>query len=76
MELAEKARDRKVGKWQSEWLNELPTSELETEVPSALPGLEELAPEIVEWSLRTEPEQPGDGQLAIEDYPQVERPVQ
>ncbi|GAB2185407.1 thermonuclease family protein [Roseibium sp. LAB1] len=74
-DLARKAKDGKIGKWQSEWLNELPTSELDTEVPSALPGLEELAPEIIEWSLRSEPEQPGEGSLAVEDYPQADRPV-
>lgn len=74
-ELAEKAKERKVGKWQSEWLNELPTTELETEIPSALPGLEELAPETVEWSLRTEPDQPDDGQLTVDDYPQTDPAV-
>jgi endonuclease YncB( thermonuclease family) len=74
-ELAEKARDRKIGKWQSEWLNELPTTGLETEVPSALPGLEELAPETVEWSLRSEPEQPGEDQLTIDEFPEADPPI-
>ncbi|MHA7774009.1 thermonuclease family protein [Roseibium sp. M-1] len=63
--LAEKAKEKKLGKWQSEWLNELPVSSWENE-PTTLPGLEDLEPEIVEWSLRTDPEQPESTPLSEE----------
>lgn len=54
VELAAIARDRKIGKWQSEWLTDLPETALDS-APGPLPGLEELEPEIVEWSLRADP---------------------
>jgi len=55
--LAEQAREKKIGKWQSEWLNELPASSWDNDATAALPGLEQLEPVIVEWSLRTDPDQ-------------------
>jgi endonuclease YncB( thermonuclease family) len=57
LELAEAAKEKKIGKWQSEWLNELPASDWANSSPTSLPGLEELAPEIVDWSLPTDPSQ-------------------
>jgi len=51
--LADKAREKKIGKWQSEWLEELPKTSWEGDPDDPLPGLEDLEPEIVEWSLRT-----------------------
>ncbi|MEP3666413.1 MAG: hypothetical protein ABJN42_06735, partial [Roseibium sp.] len=54
VELAAIARDKKIGKWQSEWLTDLPETALDS-APGPLPGLEELEPEIVEWSLRADP---------------------
>lgn len=56
-ELAEKAREKKIGMWQSEWLSELPRTSWESDPAEPLPGLEGLEPEIVEWSLRTDTEQ-------------------
>jgi len=53
-ELADKAREKKIGKWQSEWLTELPRTTWEDEDLEPLPELEALEPEIVEWSLRTD----------------------
>eukprot|EP00903_Cladosiphon_okamuranus_P001165 g1163.t1 len=53
-ELAAAAKEKKVGKWQSEWLAELPRNNWEGNPEDPLPGLEDLEPEIVEWSLRTE----------------------
>jgi len=53
-ELAEKARQKKIGKWQSEWLSKLPETSWEGDPSEPLPGLEDLEPEIVEWSLRTD----------------------
>ncbi|PVB62932.1 thermonuclease family protein [Labrenzia sp. 011] len=72
-ELAQKARDRKVGKWQSEWLAELPKSDWENDPTAALPGLEDLEPEIVEWSLRADPEQPEQAPFSA-DTPEDQRP--
>lgn len=54
-ELAAQAREKKIGKWQSEWLAELPRNDWENRPADPLPGLEDLEPEIVEWSLRTGP---------------------
>lgn len=53
-ELANRAQEKKIGKWQAEWLNDLPKTSWEGEPDAALPGLEDLEPEIVEWSLRTD----------------------
>ncbi|GAA0777911.1 thermonuclease family protein [Roseibium denhamense] len=54
--LAEEARAKKIGKWQSEWLAELPEPAWSTQDVPDLPDLSDLEPEIVEWSLRTTPE--------------------
>jgi endonuclease YncB( thermonuclease family) len=56
--LAEKAKDKKIGKWQSEWLSDLPATRWDGNPDAPLPGLEDLAPAIVEWSLKTEPDVP------------------
>ncbi|GAB4522159.1 MAG: hypothetical protein Tsb0019_23900 [Roseibium sp.] len=61
VELAEAARSKKIGKWQAEWLSELPRGGWDGDPDASLPGMEDLEPEIVEWSLRTEPDIP-DGQ--------------
>ncbi|MES0809380.1 hypothetical protein ABLO27_07865 [Roseibium sp. SCPC15] len=66
VELALAAREKKIGKWQSEWLTELPSSSWDSDPNAPLPGLEELAPEIVEWSLQTDPEQPSDDGLSTD----------
>ncbi|MES0879928.1 thermonuclease family protein [Roseibium sp. SCP14] len=60
VELALAAKEKKIGKWQSEWLTELPASNWDSDPNAPLPGLEELAPEIVEWSVRSDPEQPSE----------------
>jgi endonuclease YncB( thermonuclease family) len=67
IELAEQARNKKIGKWQSEWLSELPKTSWEDDPAATLPGLEELEPEIVEWSLRTEG--PSEAQQGFEAPP-------
>lgn len=59
-ELALKAKERKIGKWQAEWLKDLPATQWENDPTAALPGLEVIEPEIVEWSLRADPEAPED----------------
>ncbi|MEM9632731.1 MAG: thermonuclease family protein [Pseudomonadota bacterium] len=64
VELALAAKQKKIGKWQSEWLTELPSSSWDSDPNAPLPGLEELAPEIVEWSLQADPEQPSDDDLS------------
>jgi len=51
--LAAQAKEKKIGKWQSEWLEALPRNDWEAAPDASLPGLDELEPEIVEWSLRT-----------------------
>ncbi|MCV0425799.1 MAG: thermonuclease family protein [Roseibium sp.] len=61
--LALEAKEKKIGKWQSEWLTELSVSNWDDDPTAALPGLEELTPEIVEWSLPTEPKQLDDQTL-------------
>ena len=61
--LALAAKEKKIGKWQSEWLAELSVSSWDDNPGVPLPGLEELTPEIVEWSLPTEPEQLDDQTL-------------
>ncbi|MEP1931573.1 MAG: thermonuclease family protein [Roseibium sp.] len=55
-ELAQSAREREFGKWQNEWFtddSDLPAW-AETD-NSLLPDLEDLVPEVVDWSLRSEP---------------------
>ncbi len=75
VELAQKARDRKVGKWQAEWLTDLPKSDWDGEATAALPGLEYLESEIVEWSLPADPEQPDQGPFPFElGTPEDQRP--
>ncbi len=59
-ELALKAKEKKIGKWQSEWLHDLPAHSWENGPDTALPGLESLEPEIIEWSLRTDAEGSGE----------------
>ncbi|POF34910.1 thermonuclease family protein [Roseibium marinum] len=74
-ELAQKAKDRKIGKWQSEWLTDLPKSNWEGDATAALPGLEYLEPEIVEWSLRSDREKPDQDPFPLElDTPEDQRP--
>lgn len=53
-QLAAQAKEKKIGKWQSEWLEALPRNDWEGAPTDPLPGLENLEPEIVEWSLRTD----------------------
>lgn len=52
-ELAEAAKAKEIGQWQTEWLTDLPQADLAE--PSALNeiDLEQLAPDVVDWSLRT-----------------------
>lgn len=71
-ELADKAKEKKIGKWQSEWLTELPRTSWEVDPADPLPGLEDLEPEIVEWSLRTDTAP--DGQQGLDAAPPA--PVQ
>lgn len=67
--LAEKAKEKKIGKWQSDRLNGLPASSWDNEATAVLPGLEGLEPEIIEWSLRTDPDQ-------LESTPPANGPVE
>lgn len=54
VDLARMAQDKKIGKWQSEWLNDLPEPHWDDGTGDALPELEALVPEIVDWSQKTE----------------------
>jgi endonuclease YncB( thermonuclease family) len=74
--LAQTAKDKKIGKWQSEWLSDLPVSDWENRDEPLLSGLEDLAPEIVEWSLRSDLEQSPEDLLAVEDEDTVLEPPQ
>lgn len=63
-DLALKAREHQLGKWQTDWVAKLP-SELSATTETTLPGLEDLnnldalTQQVVEWSLKVEPEAPG-----------------
>ncbi len=57
-ELARKAKDRKLGRWRTEWPTDLPRSDLETSAITSLPGLESFQQEVVDWSLPPDAEQP------------------
>lgn len=48
------AEQRKLGKWKDEWQVAAPRSNWEADPDAPLPGLEDLAPEIVEWSQSTD----------------------
>ncbi|CTQ55832.1 hypothetical protein LP7551_04379 [Roseibium album] len=74
--LAQTAKENKIGKWQSEWLSDLPVSDWENRDEPLLSGLEDLAPEIVEWSLRSDLEQPPEDLLAVEDEDSLPPPSQ
>jgi endonuclease YncB( thermonuclease family) len=74
--LAQTAKEKKIGKWQSEWLNDLPVSDWENRDEPLLSGLEDLAPEIVEWSLRSDLEQSPEDLLAVEDEVSLPPPSQ
>jgi len=52
-ELAEAAKAKEIGQWQTEWLTDLPQADWAG--PSDLNeiDLEQLAPDVVDWSLRT-----------------------
>lgn len=49
-ELAAQAKATKIGKWKTEWLVDVPARDWENAPTAALPGLEELQPETVDWS--------------------------
>lgn len=73
--LAQTAKDQKIGKWQAEWLNELPQSDWTLDEDAPLPGLEELAPEIVEWSLRNDLEPSSEDTLLTGEETSVPLPL-
>ncbi|MBG6155224.1 MAG: thermonuclease family protein [Roseibium album] len=52
------AKQRKLGKWQDQWQFATPDSRWDADPNAPLPGLEDLEPEIVEWSQRTESADP------------------
>lgn len=53
------AKQRKLGKWKDEWQVAAPRSNWEADPDAPLPGLEDLAPEIVEWSQSTDTDPAG-----------------
>lgn len=53
------AKQRKLGKWKDEWQVAAPRSNWEADPDAPLPGLEDLAPEIVEWSQNTDSDPAG-----------------
>ena len=53
------AEQRKLGKWRDEWQLAAPRSNWEADPDAPLPGLEDLAPEIVEWSQSTDADPAG-----------------
>ncbi|MBN9669325.1 thermonuclease family protein [Roseibium aggregatum] len=63
-DLALKAREKKIGQWKTEWLSELPGRDWESSATAALPGLEGLTQEVVEWSLSASEDQPGEPVLS------------
>ncbi len=66
--LAATARDKHLGKWQSDWLTPQRLENWSGDPASELPGLEMLAPEVVDWSLQVDSEDPdGDAILAEPD---------
>jgi endonuclease YncB( thermonuclease family) len=52
-ELAELAKSGKIGQWQSEWDTGLPENNWTGQTQLDQIGLEELAPDVIDWSLRT-----------------------
>jgi|GEM_PF-677839 len=51
-QLSKAAREKKIGQWQTEWLTDLPSSDWAgTETPLEP---EQLAPDVIDWSLRTD----------------------
>lgn len=48
------AQQRKLGKWQDQWQFATQDSRWDADPNAPLPGLEDLEPEIVEWSQRSE----------------------
>ncbi|TYC52837.1 thermonuclease family protein [Rhodobacterales bacterium] len=54
-ELALKAKEAKAGQWQDEWVTDLPDSGFDDSGVSALPDLENLTQEVVEWSQSAAP---------------------
>ncbi|MCX2723653.1 thermonuclease family protein [Roseibium salinum] len=57
--LAQTAREKTLGKWQSELVATLPEVNSDYDTGVELPGLKDLVPEIVEWSLQADPEEAG-----------------
>jgi len=58
-DLAHKAQENEIGQWKTEWLKDLPKTGWENNATAALPGLENLTQEVVEWSQPAVGEQPG-----------------
>jgi endonuclease YncB( thermonuclease family) len=71
-ELAEAAKAKEIGQWQTEWLTDLPQADWAE--PSALNeiDLEQLAPNVVDWSLRTLTDGTTENSGAGEEQPEVE----
>lgn len=70
-EMAETAKLEKIGQWQSDWYTDLPETDWVGQGPLEQLDLDSLSPDIVDWSLRTTPENdtwPGfeSGQVPIE----------
>lgn len=59
--LAAEAQAEKIGLWQADWITDLPTPDWANQDLSDLPDLEELSPEIIDWSLRSEGQDPATG---------------
>ncbi|WP_428647585.1 thermonuclease family protein [Roseibium sp.] len=65
--LAQTARNKRLGKWQTDWLADEASGNWASNGNSPLPGLEDLAPEIVDWSQPANAEGDADGLVGAED---------
>ncbi len=59
-ELSNTAKLNEVGQWQTDWLTDLPETDWAGQSALEQLELEALAPDVVDWSLRTDPDDPTD----------------
>ncbi|WP_299479753.1 thermonuclease family protein [uncultured Roseibium sp.] len=70
------AQQRKLGQWQDEWQFAAPKTSWEADPDAPLPGLEDLEPEIVEWSQSADADQPNQEFFGFEPDDAGETPQQ
>ncbi|MET1414220.1 hypothetical protein ABVF61_18245 [Roseibium sp. HPY-6] len=70
------AQQRKLGQWQDEWQFAAPKTAWEADPDAPLPGLEELEPEVVEWSQSADTDQPAQEFFGFEPDRAAEAPQQ